>query len=105
MKNKQLNALGTFEDLELFDSNGNKVYKFITDSRRGYWQKYTYDSNGNRLTIEDSYGYWSKRTYDSNGNELTYEDSDGVKRGFDTPEHTMEELMEKIVEKFFKIRN
>ena len=76
MKNKQLNALGAFENLELFDSKGNRVYEFIT-YWNGDWYKYTYDSNGNTLTSEDSDGYWTKRTYDSNGKELTYEDSDG----------------------------
>jgi YD repeat-containing protein len=76
MKNTQLNALGAFEDLELFDSKGNRVYKFITTSD-GFWFKYTYDSNGNELTYEDSTGFWHKITYDSKGNQLTYEDSDG----------------------------
>jgi uncharacterized membrane protein len=95
MGNKKLNALGVFEDLELFDSKGNTVYEFITDSS-GYWSKRTYDSDGNELTNEDSKGYWSKRTYDSKGNELTFEDSNGVKRGFDIPEYTMEELVIKL---------
>jgi len=116
MGNKKLNALGVFEDLQLFDSKGNKVYKFITKSNGGWykhtynsngklliaensdgvWRKSTYDSNGNDLTYENSDGYWSKYTYDSKGNELTFEDSNGVKRGFDIPEYTMEELVIKL---------
>jgi YD repeat-containing protein len=137
MKKTQLNALGAFEDLELFDKNGNVVYKFFTNSNDywskytydekgneltfenskgdwwkstydekgnkltfedadGYWWKYTYDEKGNQLTHENSKGGWSKRTYDEKGNELTYEDSDGIKKGFDIPEFTMEELVKKI---------
>jgi len=157
MSNKKLNALGAFEDLELFDSKGNRVYEFSTGSNGnwikstydskgnlltyedsdGFWTKSTYDSNRNQLTFEDSYGYWTKRTYDSNnnvltyensdvywskstydlwnqltfedskgywskstydsdGNELTFEDSYGEKRGFDIPEFTMGQLVEKI---------
>ena len=86
MSNKQLNALGAFEDLELFDSKGNRVYEFSTDSDDGDWYKYTYDSNGNLLTYENSDGYWNKSTYDSKGNLLTYENSDGKKMGFDIQE-------------------
>ena len=114
---QQLNALGAFEHLELFDYKGNRVYEFSTDSDDGFWTKSTYDSKGNELTNEDSNGYWRKRTYNSNGNqltfensdgdwwkytydskgkELTYEDSTGVKRGFDIPEFTMDQLVEKI---------
>jgi hypothetical protein len=116
MKKTQLNALGAFEDLELFDKNGNIVYKFFTSSdgywskstydekgnqltyedSRGNWRKITYDKKGNQLTWEDSRGYWRKSTYDEKGNELTREDSDGIKMGFDIPEFTMEELVKKI---------
>jgi uncharacterized protein RhaS with RHS repeats len=76
MENKQLNALGAFEDLDLFDSLGNRIYQFNAHSH-GCWGKYTYDSNGKRLTYEDSYGNWNKSTYDLNGNQLTFEDSNG----------------------------
>ena len=120
MSNKQLNALGAFENLELFDSKGTKVYEFITTSyggwckytydsngkeltyenSDGYWYKYTYDLNGNRLTHENSDGYWYKSTYDSKGKQLTFEDSNGEKRGFDIPEFTMEQLVEKIGHNF-----
>lgn len=99
MEKAQLNALGAFENLELFDSKGNRVYQFITHSD-GFWYKYTYDSNGTLLTSENSNGYWYKYTYDSNGKELTYENSNGEKRGFDIPEFTMEELIEKIGHNF-----
>jgi hypothetical protein len=70
----ELNALGAFEDLELFDKNGNVVYKFLSYSKGGWW-KSTYDEKGNQLIYEDSSGYWYKYTYDEKGNELTYEDS------------------------------
>jgi hypothetical protein len=80
MKKTQLNALGAFEDLELFDKNGNIVYKFVSYSD-GDWFKSTYDKNGNKLTYEDSDGGWSKSTYDKNGNKLTYEDSGGIFNG------------------------
>ena len=103
MKNTQLNALGAFADLELFDKNGNIVYKFLTYSEdywtkstysEDYWTKSTYDEKGNQLTHENSISGWWKRTYDEKGNLLTYEDSDGM--GFDIPEFTMEELVKKI---------
>ena len=120
MVTKKLNALGAFEDLELFDKDGNRVYKFKVDSTGywykstydsnrnqltyedsdGYWHKYTYDSKGNDLTFENSTGYWNKSTYDSDGNKLTFEDFDGEKRGFDIPEYTIEELVEKIGHNF-----
>ena len=137
MKNTQLNALGAFENLELFDKNGNIVYKFLTyindywskytydekgneltyensedywwkstydekgnqltyEDSKGYWWKRTYNEKGNKLTYEDSNDYWRKFTYDEKGNQLTYEDSDGIKKGFDIPEFTMEELVKKI---------
>jgi hypothetical protein len=116
MKKTQLNALGAFEDLELFDKKGNIVYKFLTNSKgdwwkytynekgnpltcensKGDWSKCTYDEKGNQLTCENSKGDWSKYTYDEKGNELTYENSDGIKMGFDIPEFTMEELVKKI---------
>jgi len=78
MENKQLNALGAFEDLELFNKDGNRVYEFSTGSK----------------------GNWIKSTYDSDGNELTYEDSDGEKRELAIPEFTMEQLVKKIGHNF-----
>jgi len=89
------NALGTKEDLDLFDKNGIKVYSFYAESD-GCLIEGTYDSNGKELTYEDSDGYSCKYTRDSNGNELTFEDSSGLRRGFTTPECTIEELFEKI---------
>ncbi len=89
------NILGTTENLELFDKDGRRVYRFYKDSNE-YSYETTCDSNGNILTYKDSYGYSYERTYDSNGKELTYKDSNGVTRGFDVPEFTMEELVEKL---------
>ena len=76
MGDKQLNVLNEFENLNLFDNKGNKVYSFVVHS-------------------DDS---WEKTTWDEEGNESTYENSEGVQRGFVfiIPEHTMEELIEKI---------
>jgi hypothetical protein len=89
------NALGTQENLELYNKEGKLVYEFYKNSY-GYWFKYTRDGNGNTSAYEDSDGYWYKRTRDENGNELTYEDSKGTRRGFDIPEYTMEEIAERI---------
>lgn len=109
------NIFGTTEELELRDENGvlryefDEKYQYTYDSNgneltfensKGYWVKRTYDSSGNELTYENSEGYWHKSTYDSSGNELTYENSDGLKRGFDTKEYTMEELTKKLGHNF-----
>jgi hypothetical protein len=58
---------------------------------------------GNVLTYNSSKGYSDERTYDEKGNELTYKNSDGVMRGFDIPEYTIEELKE-MLGKEFKIK-
>jgi len=89
------NILGTTENLDLFNKESKRIYKFYKTSD-GYSYEFTYDSNGNRLTYKDSDGDWSEYTYDSNGKELTYKDSNGNTRGFDIPEYTMEELVEKL---------
>jgi hypothetical protein len=89
------NILGTTKNLELFDKDGKRVYRFYKDLYK-YSYDYTYDSNGNMLTFKDSDGYSAECTYDLNGNELTFKDSNGVMRGFDIPEYTMDELVEKI---------
>lgn len=68
------NILGTTENLELFNKEGKLVYEFCKDS--------------------DGFSY--ECTYDSNGNKLTYKNSNGVTRGFDIPEYTMEQLVEKL---------
>ena len=75
------------------DKNGNLLtYK---DSN-GFLSEYTYDKKSNVLTYKNSDGGWYERTYDEKGNELTYKNSTGVKRGFDIPEYTMEELVNKL---------
>jgi YD repeat-containing protein len=89
------NILGTTESLDLFDKENRLVYEFIKSSN-GFSYERTYDSNGNQLTYKDSNGYSSEYTYDSNGNELTYKNSTGFTRGFDIPEYTMEELVERL---------
>ena len=47
-------------------------------------------------TFKNLYGYSEEYTYDSNDKELTYKNSNGVRRGFDIPEYTMEELVSKL---------
>lgn len=110
------NILGTTEDLELYNKEGVIVYEFENDSNgfscesiydlngyiltykdsNGFSYEQTNDSNGNTLNFKNSAGYWWESTYDSNGNELTYKNSNGVTRGFEIPEYTMEELVEKL---------
>jgi hypothetical protein len=68
------NILGTTENLQLFDKEGRIVYNFRKDSD----------------------GYTSESTYDSEGNVLTFKDSNEFTRGFDIPEYTMEELVQKL---------
>ena len=89
------NIFGKQEELELFNKQGKLVYRFY-EGENEYWVEKTYDSNGNLLTYKDSDDYWNEITYDSNGNELTFKNSNGVMRGFDIPEYTMEELVEKL---------
>jgi hypothetical protein len=73
-ENTMKNILGTTENLELFDKEGRIVYRFH----------------------KPLYGFSCEYTYDSHGKELTYKNSDGVTRGFDIPEYTMEELVERL---------
>jgi YD repeat-containing protein len=94
-ENTMKNILGTTKNLTLFDKDGRLLYNFYKGSD-GYSYERTCDSNGNVLTFKDSNGYSSEYTYDLNGNELTYKDSTGFTRGFDIPEYTMEELVEKL---------
>jgi YD repeat-containing protein len=89
------NILGTTENLTLFDKDGKVVYRFYKDSD-GFSSEYTYDSNGNTLTYKNSDGNSFECTYDSDGKELTYKNSNGFSCGFNIPEYTMEELVEKL---------
>jgi len=77
--------------LEEFDIFNGWLYILFPDktvkvkNSSGYWEKRTYDDNGNQLTFERSDGFWTKRAFDNNGNSLTFERSDGfwTKRAFD----------------------
>ena len=132
-----MNIQGKNKDLELYNKEGVKVYKYYTYSynagdestfdekgniltfknSNGHWDEYTFDEKGNILTYKDSYGTWDESTFDEKGNRLTFKHSDGswyectydekgnrltfknsygVKRGFDIPEYTMENLVEKL---------
>ena len=89
------NILGTTENLELFDNEGRKVYNFYKYSKE-YSYECTYDLNGKILTYKDSEEFSYEYTYDLNGKELTFKNSDEQMRGFNIPEYTMEELVEKL---------
>ena len=86
-------GLSGFSNERTYDENGNQLtYK----NSNGYLYERTYDENRNQLTFKNSNGDSWERTYDKNGNELTYKNSDGTERGFDIPELTMEQVVEKI---------
>ena len=95
------NILGKSENLKLYNKEGNIVYEFYFTPNRGSCE-YTYNKNGNQLTFKHSNGYSWEKTYNVNGRELTYKHSNGFSRGFNIPEYTMEELVEKLGE--FKIK-
>jgi len=84
------NIQGTEDNLELFNENGIKVYDYFKYPF-GYSEEFTYDSNGNVLTLKNSNEYSYEYTRDSNGKELTFKDSDGFTRGFDKT-YTIEEV-------------
>jgi len=75
------NILGTAEDLDLFNKEGNKIYSFWTSST-GCSREYTFDSNGRILTHRASDGYSYEFTYDSNGKVLAFKDSNGEDRQY-----------------------
>ena len=111
-----MNTQGENKDLKFYNKEGVQVYWYYTypdgywyeytydkkgnvltyKDSKGYWEERTYDKKGNTLTYKDSRGYWFERTYDKKGNVLTSENSNGIKRGFDIPEYTMEYLVEKL---------
>jgi hypothetical protein len=91
------NILGTEDSLKLYNKEGVMVYWFDTNYLDpNQWDENTYDKNCRTLTINHSDGYWCKFTRDSNGFEKTYENSKGERRGFDIPEFTIEQLVEKL---------
>jgi hypothetical protein len=59
-------------------------------------RSYAHNSYCYLITYKDSNRFWSESTYNSNNKELTYKNSNGVTRGFDIPEYTMEQLVEKL---------
>ena len=62
---------------EYYHKNSDVVAFKRIDDYDGYWQEFTYDKNGNQLTLKNSDGHWSESTYDTMGNKVTYKDSDG----------------------------
>jgi hypothetical protein len=116
------NIFGTQENIKLYDNNKvlryeywgsdahQSVYTYDSNCKslnyensKGPWHRYTRDLKGNTMTFENSSNYSCNYTRDSDGMELTYENSDGIRRGFDIPEYTMEELT-KIIGKEFKVK-
>ena len=111
-----MNIQGEDKDLELYNKEGVQVYEYYTylnsdwnestydekgnkltyKNSDGYWYEYTRDEKGSILTFKNSDGFWRKYTRDEKGNELTYENSNGIKIGFDIPEYTMKDLVEKL---------
>jgi hypothetical protein len=57
----------------IYYKNGKLIYR----ESNGYWVKYEYDQDGNRIYYENSDGKWWKKEYDKNGNEIYYENSNG----------------------------
>ena len=90
------NILGKTENLSLYNKEGKIVYKFIAHPCGGISYEYTYNVNGDELTFKNSNGFSSEYTYDLGGDQLTYKDSNGVSDGYNIPEYTMEELVEKL---------
>ena len=86
------NSNGSWSE-RTYDEKGNELT--FKDSK-GSWHEYTRDKKGNGLTFKHSDGSWYECTYDEKGNRLTFKNSYGVKRGFDIPKYTMEDLVEKL---------
>ena len=88
------NILGKEECLELLNKEGKKIYKFSINNS-GLFEEKTFDSNGELLTHKCSDGFTAKYTYDKFGMIATIRGNDGIVKGFDNPEYTMEELEKK----------
>tara|TARA_R110000824_G_scaffold6061_1_gene27840 strand:+ start:169 stop:489 length:321 start_codon:yes stop_codon:yes gene_type:complete len=88
------NCYGHDENLEICNTNGNRVYEYYKGCSFAY--EFTYDDYGNILTYKDSDRDWGKYTRDSEGKELTYENSKGTRIGFEQKKFTKEEILKKI---------
>ena len=62
------------EHYQVFDSNHNRIY---LEEFNGYWAKFKYDNNNNMIYYENSLLYWAKFKYDKNGNRTHYINSLG----------------------------
>jgi len=58
----------------VYDTNGNKIY---VENKMGDWEKYEFDQQGEMTYNEDNTGWWAKWEYDDDGSWLYYEDSKG----------------------------
>ena len=101
MKKQFLNREGTQDNLEYYNKEGILIYKFYNcfsnEENVKEIVEVTYDNFGNTLKVIDSIGYSYEYTRcKETGNELTYKDSTGVKKRFDLPEYTMQQITKKI---------
>jgi hypothetical protein len=63
-------------DLEIpYFKNMKEVYGLRPND--GFWQKWEYDNQGNKIYYGNSNGYWYKYEYDNQGNIIYYENSNG----------------------------
>ena len=93
-----MNIRGENKDLHFYNKEGIKIYEYRTYSDGDWrdWRECTYNEKGDLSTCKYSAGDWHEYTYNKNGKVLTYKDSNGIKRGFNIPEYTMEDLVEKL---------
>lgn len=49
----------------------------------GFWEKYQFDKQGNRIYVTDSTGRWTKREFDQNNNMIYEEESSGFRSTFE----------------------
>lgn len=82
--------------IKKYDKGGHIIY---SETKDGYWQKWTYDKNGNNTYWEDSSGNWGKQEYDSNNNRTYYADSTGK------TEQTKQSMKDKLTDAQVKEQN
>lgn len=68
----QRNIVYDIEGRVLYNENKNIYTPDIT------WERYQYDSQGNRIYYGDSSGFWYKKVFDEEGNEIYFENSAGL---------------------------
>ena len=63
-----------------------------------------YDSNNNRIYIENSNGSWIKQEYDSNNNRIYCEHSDGIIRGKRPNKNKIWKLINNFVSLYYNFK-